>query len=136
MPCSLRDTKALGYSFFLRRQQMSTKIYVGNLSFNATEDEIRELFAPFGEIESVKIITDKQTGRPRGFGFVEMPSSENALKAIEALNGKAVMDRNLSVSEARPQEPRDRGAGNRGGGFGQNKGPGFGAGRRPERGRR
>lgn len=120
---------------------MSTKIYVGNISFNATEDDIRTLFSPFGEVESVKLISDPQTGRARGFGFVEMPSSDDAGKAIEALNGKSFMDRTLTVSEARPQQPRDKGFGNRGGGFGDQRrnrggGGGFGGGRRPDRGRR
>jgi cold-inducible RNA-binding protein len=120
---------------------MSVKIYVGNISFNATEDDVKELFAAFGEIESAKLITDPQTGRARGFGFVEMPSADEARKAIEALNGKAFMERTLSVSEARPQQPRDKGFGNRGGGFGGAKrsgggGSGFGGGRKPERGRR
>ena len=120
---------------------MSVKIYVGNISFNATEDDVRELFAAFGEIESAKLITDPQTGRARGFGFVEMPSADEARKAIEALNGKAFMERTLSVSEARHQQHRDKGFGNRGGGFGGAKrsgggGSGFGGGRKPERGRR
>jgi len=117
---------------------MSTKIYVGNISFNATEDDIQGLFSPFGEIESVKLITDPQTRRPRGFGFVEMASAEEAGKAIEELNGKMFMERNLSVSEARPQQPRDKGFGNRGGGFGgaRRPGGGFGGGKRPDRGRR
>ncbi|MGO9379816.1 MAG: RNA recognition motif domain-containing protein [Dissulfurispiraceae bacterium] len=118
---------------------MSAKIYVGNISFNATEDDIRELFATFGEIESVKLITDPQTGRARGFGFVEMPSTDEAHKAIEALNGKSFMERTLSISEARPQQPRDKRFDNKGGGFGGAKrsgGGGFGGGRRPERGRR
>ncbi len=125
---------------------MSTKIYVGNISFNATEDDIRGLFTPFGEIESVKLISDPQTGRARGFGFVEMTSADEAGKAIEALNDKPFMDRNLSVSEAKPQQPRDKGFGNRGGGFGAKRSGGggggfggaggFGGGKRPERGRR
>jgi cold-inducible RNA-binding protein len=121
---------------------MSTKIYVGNVSFNASEDDIKELFAPYGEIVSVKLISDQQTGRPRGFGFVEMASAEAAKTAIEALNGKPVMDRNIAVSEAKPQQSRDRGPGNREGGFGGQKrgggfgGGGFGGGRKPERGRR
>jgi RNA recognition motif-containing protein len=116
---------------------MGTKIYVGNIAFNATEEQVRELFAPFGEIESVKLIADQQTGRPRGFGFVEMASAEAAQKAIEALNGKNIMDRDLAVSEARPQQSKDRGFSNKGGGFGgQKRGGGFGGGRRPERGNR
>ncbi len=118
---------------------MSAKIYVGNISFNATEDDIRELFATYGQIESVKLITDPQTGKPRGFGFVEMPSADDARKAIEALNGKNFMERTLSVSEARPQQPRQKSFGNRGGGFGAKRGgggSGFGGGRRSDRERR
>ncbi len=115
---------------------MSTKIYVGNVSFNATEDDLRGLFSPFGEIVSVKLITDPQTGRSRGFGFVEITSAEDANKAVEELNGKTFMERTLSVSEARPQQPRDKGF-NRGGGFGGARRPGgFSGGKRPDRGRR
>ncbi|MGB9716639.1 MAG: RNA recognition motif domain-containing protein [Thermodesulfovibrionales bacterium] len=87
---------------------MDKKIYVGNISFKATEDDIRELFSQVGEVESVKIITDAHTGQPKGFGFIEMSSKEDANKAISALNGKTFMDRTLSVAEARPQQPRDR----------------------------
>jgi RNA recognition motif-containing protein len=122
---------------------MSTKIYVGNISFNASEDDIRGLFSAFGEIESVKLISDPQTGRARGFGFVEMASADDAKKAIEELNNKSFMERNLSVSEAKPQQPRDKGFGGRGSGFGGKKsgggfgGGGFGGGgKRPDRGRR
>ncbi len=103
---------------------MSAKLYVGNLSFQATEGGLRELFAQAGEVESVKIITDSYTGLSRGFGFVEMPSKEEARKAITMLNGKPYMDRPLTVSEARPQQSRDRG------GFGGGGGRGGGARRR------
>jgi RNA recognition motif-containing protein len=103
---------------------MEKKIYVGNISFKATEDDIRELFSQVGEVESVKIITDAQTGQPKGFGFIEMSSEEDAKRAISALNGKTFMERTLSVAEARPQQPRDRRSftDNRGGGFGSSKG--------------
>jgi RNA recognition motif-containing protein len=87
---------------------MEKKIYVGNISFKATEDDIRELFSQVGEVESVKIITDAHTGQPKGFGFIEMSSKEDASKAISALNGKTFMERTLSVAEARPQQSRDR----------------------------
>lgn len=100
---------------------MGKKIYVGNMSFRATEDDLRELFSQFGEIESVKIITEGQTGRPKGFGFVEMASDEAAEKAITALNGAMFMERPLTVAEAKPQQPRERqgfGGGGRGRGFG------------------
>jgi cold-inducible RNA-binding protein len=90
---------------------MAKKIYVGNLSYTAREDDIRELFEKFGEIESVKIIMDNMTGRPKGFGFVEMTSNEEADKAIATLNGTAFMERTLNVSEARPQTARGKDAG-------------------------
>lgn len=117
---------------------MSTKIYVGNISFNAKEDDIRTLFSAYGEIESVKMITDSQTGRARGFGFVEMSSADAARAAIEALNGKSFMERTLSVSEARPQQARDKGFGTRGSGFGgpRKGGGGYGGARKSDRGRR
>jgi RNA recognition motif-containing protein len=110
---------------------MEKKIYVGNISFKATEDDIRELFSKVGEVESVKIVTDVHTGRAKGFGFVEMSSGEDAKKAIEALNGKIFMDRTLSVAEARPQQPRERHGferkrGGFGGGFGEGRGTGRG----------
>jgi RNA recognition motif-containing protein len=102
---------------------MEKKIYVGNISFKANEDDIRELFSKSGEVESVKIITDLYTGHPKGFGFVEMATSEDAKKAIEALNGTMFMERILSVNEARPQQPRERrGSGGDKKGFGQGRG--------------
>lgn len=89
---------------------MSMKIYVGNLPYTATDHEIREMFAEFGTVESVRLITDRETGRPRGFGFVEM--EDGAAEAIEALNQKMVGGRSLNVNEARPREdsrsPRQR----------------------------
>lgn len=118
---------------------MGTKIYVGNIAFNVSEEEVKNLFAPYGAIESVKLITDPATGRQRGFGFVEMAEAPDAAKAIAELNGKSFMERALAVSEAKPQQPRDsKGFGNRGGGYGDNKrggGGGFGGGRN-DRGRR
>ncbi|HEX8948182.1 MAG TPA: RNA-binding protein [Dissulfurispiraceae bacterium] len=87
---------------------MAKKLYVGNISFKATEDSLRELFSQAGGVESVKIITDAQTGQSKGFGFVEMASDEDAQKAIESLNGTNFMERSLSVAEARPQQPRER----------------------------
>jgi cold-inducible RNA-binding protein len=96
---------------------MAKKLYVGNLSYNITEDGIRDVFAPLGEVLSVKIITDAATGRSKGFGFVEMANDEEADKAITSLNGSTVMDRALNVSEARPQTDRGgRGGGRPGGG--------------------
>lgn len=92
---------------------MSKKIYVGNLPFSATEDEVRQLFSEFGSVESVKLITDRDTGQPRGFGFVEMPE-DGATAAIQALDNSAMGGRNLKVNEARPR--REGGGGGGGGG--------------------
>ena len=83
---------------------MPSKLFVGNLSFQATEEDLRELFSQSGTVESVRIVTDQFTGRPRGFGFVEMATKEEATKAIEILNGRLFRDRNLVVDEARPQQ--------------------------------
>ena len=104
---------------------MSTKLYVGNLSYNASEDDLKELFSQAGEVVSAKIITDKFSGQARGFGFVEMATNEDAQKAISMFNGQAFKERELKVSEARPQAEGGRGGG--GGG-------GFGGGRREKRG--
>ena len=95
---------------------MAAKLFVGNLSFQATEEDLRELFAQAGTVETVRIITDQFTGRPRGFGFVEMSTKEEATQAIEQLNGRLFRDRNLVVNEARPQPTRPQGGGLRGGG--------------------
>ena len=81
-------------------------IYIGNISFNATADDIRQLFEQYGTVEKVTVITDRDTGRSRGFGFVEMPNSSEARSAIEGLHGTAVHGRALTVNEARPREPR------------------------------
>ena len=83
-------------------------IYVGNLSFEATEDEVRALFAEFGDVASVNLISDRDSGRPKGFGFVEMPQSEQAQNAMKALNGKEFKGRALNVNEARPKTDRPR----------------------------
>ncbi len=98
---------------------MTKKLYVGNLSFQTTEGDLDELFAQAGEVESVRIITDRDTGRSRGFGFVEM-SEENAEKAISQYNGTELDGRALTVNEARPQANRGGGGGGggRGGGGG------------------
>lgn len=85
---------------------MTKRIYVGNLNFRATEHEVRELFEEYGEVESVNLITDRETGRPRGFGFVEMADDDEADEAIEALDGADHQGRNLKVNEARPRESR------------------------------
>jgi cold-inducible RNA-binding protein len=88
------------------------KLYVGNLSFNATEAELRDLFGQYGSVSTVSLVTDRETGQPRGFGFVEMENGAEA--AISALDGKEVGGRTIKVNEARPRE--DRGGGGGGGG--------------------
>jgi RNA recognition motif-containing protein len=85
---------------------MNLKLYVGNLPFGISEDDLRKLFAEAGEVQSVKIVTDSYSGQSRGFGFVEMASKEAAEKAISLVNGKSVMNRTLTVNEARPQKKR------------------------------
>ncbi|UCF81426.1 MAG: RNA-binding protein [Acidobacteriota bacterium] len=98
------------------------KLYVGNLSFDITEDALRKEFEAHGEVASVAIITDKFTGRPRGFGFVEMNDDEQAKAAIGALNEKEFMGRNMKVNEARPRTEGGRGRGGGGGGRGGGRG--------------
>ncbi len=106
---------------------MPAKLFIGNLSFQATEEDLRELFQQAGNVETVRIITDQFTGRPRGFGFVEMATKEEATKAVEMLNGRLFRDRNLVVDEARPQPQRSGGGGgDRGGGGGRGPRPGGG----------
>ena len=105
---------------------MSTmRLYVGNISFKATEEDLRDLFTQAGEVSSVKLIKDNATGRLRGFGFVEMASEEDGKKAITMFNGKSFMERSIVVNEAKPQERREQG-----GGFRERRGPG---GRGPRR---
>ena len=94
------------------------KLYVGNLPFRITEPELQDLFAEHGDVASVALINDRETGRPRGFGFVEMTNDADAEKAIEALNGSSVDGRNLVVNEARERQPRAGGYGGGGGGGG------------------
>src|SRR5512132_2894293 len=93
---------------------MNTKLFVGNLSFNTTENDLQDAFAAHGTVVEANLMTDRTTGRPRGFGFVTMSSAEEAQKAIEALNGSQLDGRALTVNEARPREER---AGGGGGGF-------------------
>jgi RNA recognition motif-containing protein len=110
---------------------MGKKLYVGNLSYNVDEAGLGDIFAPFGTVESVAIVTDRETGRSRGFGFVEMANDSEALAAIEALNGRESNGRTLTVNEARPREDRPRrpgGSGFGGGGGGGGYGGGFGGG--------
>jgi len=104
---------------------MSTKLFVGNLSFNTTENNLQDMFAAFGPVQQVDMIMDRMTGRPRGFGFVTMENKDDAQKAIEALHGKNVDGRDLTVNEARPREER---AGGGGGGGGRGYGGGGGGG--------
>jgi RNA recognition motif-containing protein len=101
-------------------------IYVGNLSFEASEDDLRGLFAPFGQVSSVSLIKDKFTGQSRGFAFVEMANMAEAQKAIQGLNGKDFKSRALTVNAARPREERPGGGG--GGGYGDRRGGGGGGG--------
>ncbi len=110
---------------------MAKKLFVGNLSFSVTEDDLKEAFSKIGEVASVKLITDAATGRSRGFAFVEMAADEDADKAIAGLNGTPLMDRTLNVSEARPQRERERGGPRSGSGDrGRRGGGGFGGGRK------
>jgi cold-inducible RNA-binding protein len=106
------------------------KIFVGNFSFNFTEDQLRQLFEPFGAVDSASVVTDRDTGRSRGFGFVEMSNDTEAAAAIEALNGKDSGGRALTVNEARPKAERSGGGG---GGRGRDRGDrgGGGGGRGP-----
>ncbi len=94
-------------------------IYVGNIAFDASEDEVRGLFASYGEVTNVNLLKDKFTGQPRGFGFVDMALDAEAQKAIHELNGRELRGRKLTVNQARPREERAPGGG---GGFGRNTG--------------
>jgi cold-inducible RNA-binding protein len=109
------------------------KLFVGNLPFNATEEDIRSAFEAHGEVSDVAVIMDRETGRPRGFAFVEMPDSGQANAAIEALNNSDFGGRSMNVNEARPREDRPRGGGGgggfRGGGGGGYRGGGGGGNR-------
>ncbi len=94
---------------------MATKLYVGNLSYDTTEEELQELFSQAGSVTSVALPTDRETGRPRGFGFVEMATEEEARKAISMFNGQTLRERQIKVNESRPRE--EGGGGRSGGGF-------------------
>jgi len=112
---------------------MATKLYVGNLSFQTTSDELKDHFAQAGTVESASVVEDRMTGRSRGFGFVEMATPEEAAAAIEQFNGKEFAGRNLTVNEARPRTDRGPGGGyggggNRGGYGGGGGGGGYGGG--------
>ena len=113
---------------------MSTKLYVGNLSFDSNEQDLQDLFAEAGAVTDVAIIQDKFTGRSRGFGFITMGSDEEAQKAITMFHGKSVGGRDLTVNEARPREERSGGGGYGGGGGGGGDRRGGGGGRGDRRG--
>lgn len=118
---------------------MSTKLYVGNLAFQTTSQELQELFAQAGTVESAAVVEDRDTGRSRGFGFVEMSTKEEATSAIDQFNGKELSGRALKVNEAKPRENRSGGGGGGRGGFGGgggnrgggNGGGGYGGNREP-----
>ena len=97
------------------------RIYVGNFGFDTSEQQIREAFEAFGQVQEVSLIQDRDTGRPKGFGFVEMPTNAEAQAAIEALNGKEFTGRSITVNEARPRQERSGGGGG-GGGYGNRGG--------------
>jgi RNA recognition motif-containing protein len=108
---------------------MPTKLYVGNLSFRTTSDDLREAFSQAGTVESASVIEDRETGRSRGFGFIEMATPEEAAAAIEMFNGKDLGGRNLTVNEAKPKTDRGGGGGGGGrGGYGGGGGGGYGGG--------
>jgi RNA recognition motif-containing protein len=111
---------------------MSMKLYVGNLSFNTSSEDLQQLFSQVGTVESASVVEDRDTGRSRGFGFVEMSSKEEGEAAIQKFNGTDLGGRALNVNEAKPREDRGGGGGNRGGyggGGGGNRGGGGGGGR-------
>lgn len=110
---------------------MAKNIYVGNLAWECTPDELRTLFEEFGKVNRSQIIADRETGRSRGFGFVEMPNDHEADEAIQQLNGAQYKGRPLTVNEARPRETR--GGGGYGGGGGRSGGGSYGGGRRGDR---
>ena len=107
---------------------MTMKLYVGNLAFTTSSQDLQELFAQAGTVESASVVEDRDTGRSRGFGFVEMSSKEEGAAAIEQFNGKEVNGRSLTVNEAKPRENRGGGGGGGRGGFGGNRGGGGGYG--------
>ena len=109
---------------------MSKKLYVGNLAFQTTSQDLQQLFSEAGTVESASVIEDRDTGRSKGFAFVEMSSDEEAASAIEQFNGRELAGRTLKVNEARPRENRSGGGGGRGfGGGGGNRGGGYGGNR-------
>src|SRR5262249_51336460 len=109
---------------FSGRPTMGRKLYVGNLTYDVTDAALEAMFAPHGTVQSAQIIMDRDTGRSKGFGFVEMSSDQEAQNAIQALNGQQVGGRALTVNEARPREERRGGGGGGGGGYGGGRGGG------------
>jgi RNA recognition motif-containing protein len=116
-----------------KEDTVAKKLYVGNLSYSTTEEDLRDAFGKIGEVQSAKLIVDPTNGRSKGFGFIEMASDADAEKAISTMNGSSFMDRTITVNEARPQAPRSGfggGGGGRGyGGGGGQRGFGGGGGR-------
>ena len=106
----------------LRNRAVGMRLYVGNLSYNITNQQLEELFAPYGQVKSAQVVMDRDTGRSKGFGFVEFNDANQARAAIEGLNLKEIDGRSLTVNEARPRE--ERGGGGRGGGGGGGRGGG------------
>jgi RNA recognition motif-containing protein len=137
----LIESRHIRQEFSRKKGSYRMNIYVGNLLFDVTEDELKELFAPFGQVTEVRLIMDKFSGKTKGFGFIEMPSKEEAEKAIEGLNGKDIKGRAMTVNEAKPKTERGgrggrgsfggggrgRERGGFGGGGGGNRGGGFGS---------
>ena len=111
---------------------MNNRLYVGNLAYSATNESLIQLFSEFGNVASAKLVMDRETGRSKGFGFVEMETEGEAESAIKALDGKSVDGRNMKVNVARPPEPRQGGfgGGNSRGGYGGGNGGGYGGGSR------
>jgi len=94
------------FPIFTHEKDLCVNIFVGNLAFSATDHDLRQLFEQYGVVDKVNLITDRDTGRPRGFGFVEMPDSQAARAAIQGLQGKELGGRAITVNEAKPREPR------------------------------
>ena len=123
-----REQFGLQLRYHLRHHRMNNKLFVGNLSFNVTENELQDTFAQYGTVLEANLMTDRMTGRPRGFGFVTMSTEEEAQKAVEALNGSQLDNRALTVNVARPREERSGGGGGGGYGGGGRRGGGGGGG--------
>jgi RNA recognition motif-containing protein len=134
--CFKKSGCTKGKAIKIERGVNSVNIYIGNLSREVTEDELRKAFEAFGQVTLVNIIKDRYSGESRGFGFIEMPTKTEAQAAITGLNGTSLKERTLSVSEARPRTEGGRGGGyggGRGGGYGGGRGGGYGGGGRGRR---